>query len=221
MALVAGAEGRVSTCNRKVVILVRHFTAEGTSEDCLDPMDPPLQAIAELQASALESKLNGHQFDAVFCSELRRTTESAALIARTIKLPSPVIDWRLNELHTKGNWRRITGPELRLLVDRDTRNQLSNREIIEEDTALSDRARDFLSDMGTRDFRSALVISHYNAIRAMLQLAAGYVDLNLDRPYRCAYGSYSVISKKIGTAENWKIDAECEDTHLAAHILRE
>ena len=103
-------------CETELVV-VRHgetnWNAAGRIQGLLDV---PLSERGRRQARTLASRLAG-PFDAFYCSDLRRTRETAAPFARRLGL-SPVYDERLREWHL-GDFENRTYAELQHHFERE------------------------------------------------------------------------------------------------------
>lgn len=107
------------------------------------------------------------------------------------------------------------------MIDRKTRNFVSDKKIIESDQNLFCRMSFFIDKLCAEDFSCCLVISHYNLLRAMMQIIEGKNELDLQHPHRCSYGSFSVISAISTEVKFWSIDQIFSDTHLSNELLAE
>lgn len=82
------------------LFLVRHAQTDWNAERRLQGhADRPLSALGREQAVALGRYLRDTQFNSVFCSDLARTRETAALAGYTAAQPDP--SWREFDV---GNW---------------------------------------------------------------------------------------------------------------------
>jgi broad specificity phosphatase PhoE len=74
--------------------------------------DPPLTRHGRAEARALGRRLREQQIDAVYCSDLQRTIETAVLALTEREAPAPVADAALREA-SFGDWQGLTFDEAR------------------------------------------------------------------------------------------------------------
>lgn len=95
------------------LLLVRHgataHTAQRRFSGCTGD-DPPLAQTGRAQASRLADTLAAAGIDAVVCSPMRRTRQTAEILARAVGVPTAV-DEDLREIDF-GAWEGRTGPEV-------------------------------------------------------------------------------------------------------------
>jgi broad specificity phosphatase PhoE len=83
--------------------LIRHGEVEASDLPDLGHNDPPLSALGRRQAQALATELDLHTrrgplIDAVYTSPLRPASETADVIAETLRLASPLVSHALGTL---------------------------------------------------------------------------------------------------------------------------
>ncbi len=89
------------------LLLIRHGESAPYHEDNPHPLldgqgDPELAPLGRLQAERVAARLAGSHIDAIYCSTLRRTAETAAPLAALSGL-TPLVDADLREVHL-GAW---------------------------------------------------------------------------------------------------------------------
>jgi probable phosphoglycerate mutase len=93
------------------LLLVRHGATTLSAEDRFaGSTDVPLSDEGRRQAAALGARLADDEISAVYCSPMRRTIETAALVAEPHKL-APVTRPGLREID-HGHWEGLTRPEV-------------------------------------------------------------------------------------------------------------
>jgi probable phosphoglycerate mutase len=94
------------------ILLVRHGATTLSAEDRFaGSADPELSSAGRDQASALGSRLSGEDLSAVYSSPMRRTMETARLVAGARNIsPTPVPD--LREIH-HGRWETMSRDQVR------------------------------------------------------------------------------------------------------------
>ncbi len=96
------------------ILLLRHGQSVWNSQRRWQgTADSPLTALGREQARAAGRVLAGlgASFAGVWSSDLRRASQTADIIARTLDLGEPVIDPRLREAHA-GEWEGMTPDEI-------------------------------------------------------------------------------------------------------------
>ncbi len=95
------------------LLLVRHGrTAWNEAGRYQGQSDPPLAPEGEAEAAALAGTLRGERVGSVLASPLCRAGATAAILARALGLPPPVVDPRLIELGY-GAWEGLTQAEVK------------------------------------------------------------------------------------------------------------
>ncbi|NTU48162.1 MAG: NTP transferase domain-containing protein [Syntrophobacteraceae bacterium] len=102
-----------SAQGRKALYLVRHGSVEmeGEEKRYLGQGDPPLSREGIRQAEALRDSLRHVRFSAIYCSDLRRSLDTAAIIGEPHGLKPRVIPG-LREIHL-GDWEGLTFESVR------------------------------------------------------------------------------------------------------------
>ena len=96
------------------VFLVRHGSVVGAeTRRFIGHLDVPLSPLGEAQAGALAARLGSVAFDAIYCSDLRRTRRTAEILAAPHRL-TPISDPALREF-AMGHWDGLTAEEIRAL----------------------------------------------------------------------------------------------------------
>src|SRR5918912_2670523 len=93
------------------LVLVRHAQSTWNGLGRIQgQLDPPLSERGREQAKRLAERLAHHTWAAIYCSDLARATETAAVIAERVKMtPVPLTD--LREVYL-GEWEGLTRDEL-------------------------------------------------------------------------------------------------------------
>jgi broad specificity phosphatase PhoE len=76
-------------------------------------LDVPLSPLGAAQVGALAARLRGIALEAIYCSDLRRTRQSAEILAAPHRL-TPISDPALREF-AMGRWDGLTAEEIRAL----------------------------------------------------------------------------------------------------------
>jgi probable phosphoglycerate mutase len=93
------------------LVLVRHGETIWNEEGRLQgATDVPLSQRGRAQAARLAERLAGQTFAAIYASDLRRASETAAILAASHDLPVR-LDPRLRE-QSKGVWEGLTWPDI-------------------------------------------------------------------------------------------------------------
>jgi alpha-ribazole phosphatase len=93
---------------------VRHGSVVGAeTRRFIGHLDVPLSPLGEDQVAALAARLRAVAFDAIYCSDLRRTRRTAEILAAPHRL-TPISDPALREF-AMGRWDGLTADEIRAL----------------------------------------------------------------------------------------------------------
>lgn len=97
-----------STQGIRMIYLVRHGSVEtgGEANRCLGQMEFPLNAEGIQQAEALRESLRHVRFSAIYCSDLKRSFDTAFIIAQPHGLKPKAVPG-LREIHL-GDWEGLT-----------------------------------------------------------------------------------------------------------------
>ncbi len=137
--------------------------------------DPPLNELGRRQAETLAAQLSGDGISAVYASDLRRASETAAIVAAHLRLEVRE-DRALREIDV-GSWSGLTRDEVRerfpdgfarwqageIGHDGETREQLETRVVAAVESIAHQHPA-----------QAVLVVTHGGAIRALRRHAAGH-----------------------------------------------
>ena len=99
------------------VCLVRHGSVVGAeTRRFIGHLDVPLSPLGIAQLDALARRLSGVAFDAIYCSDLQRTRQSAEILAAPHDL-TPVRNPALREF-AMGEWDGLTAEQIRARDER-------------------------------------------------------------------------------------------------------
>jgi len=104
----------VSHSGQRVIYLVRHgaVRTEGKGKRFIGQLDLPLSQEGIQQIQQLKGELRGTQFSAIFCSDLTRSLETAAILAGMQDNLTPAPRSELREINL-GQWEGLTFEEVR------------------------------------------------------------------------------------------------------------
>lgn len=169
------------------LVLVRHGETIWNEEGRLQgATDVPLSDRGRAQAARLADRLAAEPFGAIYASDLRRASETAAILAESHDLPV-TLDSRLRE-QSKGVWEGLTWPDIeaqypddiaRWEVNRD--NPPANAESV---SAVEARVRAALAAIRAAHpgNEAVLLVGHGMALRKLICAALGidsFVGRNL------------------------------------------
>ncbi len=166
------------------VVLVRHVSAEGQG-DFLGQRDAPLSALGRRQLPALVRNLRHHRVNAIYCSDLSRSTATAAAIARRRRV-APVIRPQLREIHF-GRWEGLSWDQVVEQFPRLAMRWLNERSTPavpggEPMTRFKRRVTKELKRIAAANpGQGVVVVTHAGVIRVALGEALGIADRNLFR----------------------------------------
>lgn len=143
--------------------------------------DPPLNDTGRRQAATLAEQLAADSISAVYSSDLRRASETAAIVAERLGLA--VIERRALREIDVGSWSGLTRDEVRARYpegftrwlageighDGETREELTRRVVAEVGSIAAEHPDE-----------QVLVVTHGGAIRALRRHAAGDPGESLD-----------------------------------------
>ena len=164
---------------RRIPILVlRHGQSEWNSiRRWQGTADSPLTELGRQQAGATAALLAALrlEFPAIWTSDLRRASETAAIIARRLGLGEPIVDARLREAHA-GEWEGLTPEEIELRWP-GWLEAHHRPATFEPYSAVVARASEALSDVAARacdlDPPAALVVAHSGVVRSLIRHLGG------------------------------------------------
>jgi broad specificity phosphatase PhoE len=166
------------------ILLLRHGQSEWNSQRRWQgTADSPLTALGRTQARTAAEVLSGlgRPFAGVWSSDLRRASQTAAVIAAALGLGEPVVDPRLREAHA-GEWEGLTPDEIEVrwpgwleshrrpatfepYADVVSRAEESLSEIAQKVAAMEVAAM----ELATTESATALVVSHSGVVRSMIR----------------------------------------------------
>jgi broad specificity phosphatase PhoE len=139
--------------------------------------DSPLTELGRRQARATAAVLaaRGLQFPAIWTSDLRRASETAAIVAGTLGLGEPIVDARLREAHA-GEWQGLTPEEIELRWP-GWLEAHHRPTTFEPYSAVVARASDALTDVAATasvlDPPAGLVVAHSGVVRTLIRHLGG------------------------------------------------
>jgi probable phosphoglycerate mutase len=164
---------------RRIPILVlRHGQSEWNSiRRWQGTADSPLTELGRQQAGATAARLAALRLDfpAIWTSDLRRASETAAIIALGLGLGEPIVDDRLREAHA-GEWEGLTPEQIEIQWP-GWLEAHHRPTTFEPYSAVIARAADALSDVAARacnlDPAAALVVAHSGVVRSLVRHLGG------------------------------------------------
>jgi probable phosphoglycerate mutase len=164
--------GRVS------ILVLRHGQSEWNAiRRWQGTADSPLTPLGREQARATAARLMalGLRFSAVWTSDLRRASETAAIVARHLDLDEPRVDARLREAHA-GEWEGLTPEQIEVRWPGwlEAHHRPST---FEPYAAVVERASDALADVAASTAAlqppAGLVIAHSGLVRSLIRHLGG------------------------------------------------
>ena len=166
------------SADRVPILVLRHGQSEWNSiRRWQGTADSPLTELGRQQAGATAGLLAELQlqFPAIWTSDLRRASETAAIIARTLGLSTPTCDARLREAHA-GEWEGLTPEEIELRWP-GWLEAHHRPATFEPYSAVVARASDALTEIAARacDLAppAALVVAHSGVVRSLIRHLGG------------------------------------------------
>ena len=164
---------------RRIPILVlRHGQSEWNSiRRWQGTADSPLTELGRQQAGATAALLAALrlEFPAIWTSDLRRASETDAIIARRLGLGDPIIDDRLREAHA-GEWEGLTPEEIEMQWP-GWLEAHHRPTTFEPYSAVLARASEALSEVAARardlDPPAGLVVAHSGVVRSLIRHLGG------------------------------------------------
>ena len=160
------------------ILVLRHGQSEWNSiRRWQGTADSPLTELGRQQAGATARLLAAlrFQFPGIWTSDLRRASETAAILARTLGLGSPTFDPRLREAHA-GEWEGLTPEEIELRWP-GWLEAHHRPATFEPYSAVVTRTSDALTDIAARACdlapASALVVAHSGVVRSLIRHLGG------------------------------------------------
>ncbi len=206
------------------LIIVRHAESEwnpvGRYQGLLDP---ELSERGKKQAEVLSEELKKENIARVYSSPLKRTYETARVIARKLGVPLEREE-RIIEID-HGKWSGLLVEEVKRKYPEEFELWLKEPHSIkfEGGESLEDvyrRVSDFLKDLKEKhENETVVVVSHTVPIRCMFCALLG-VDLSKFWSFGCDNASYSVILMEDGRNIIQKLNITCHlgDLYVEAHM---
>jgi probable phosphoglycerate mutase len=199
------------------LILVRHGESEASIEGRDFPLvdghgDPPLSAEGRLQADAVADRLAGERFGAIYVTPLRRTSETAAPLARRVSL-TPVVEPDLREVFL-GEWegglyRQKVSERDPIAVRMFTEQRWDVIPGAESSTSLSARVGGAARRIATaHPDERVVVFAHGGSIGVLLAEATG------SEPFAFVGSDNAAISRLVVSAERWILRGFNDTAHL-------
>jgi broad specificity phosphatase PhoE len=149
-----------------VLLLARHGETDwNAAQRWQGHADVPLNARGIQQARELAETLRDIPLDAIYASDLSRAHDTARIVGETKGLPVTTMT-ALREVDV-GSWSGLTNPEIAAKFPGMARHDGESEE------ALLERVRAAVLEIGTRHDGSVLVVTHGNAMRAIVEHATG------------------------------------------------
>jgi len=189
-----------------MITLVRHGEVETAYRRCYNGHnDISLSPKGREQAKALGRRLEGHTFDAVYCSDLRRCRETLEPIIQTLymSIANPVYTPKLREK----SWGRHEGMTFDAIVEREG---LVYEDFLQWINALDGEPYDayidrihafFTRELTLTPYNSVLVVTHAGVIRVLMHLLQ---DISLEAAFSVdfPYSAYTTLD-----TSNWEFGA--------------
>jgi probable phosphoglycerate mutase len=199
------------------VLLVRHAASEAYLDGNLFPLvdghgDPPLSAEGKEQAERVCARLAGTGIDAIYVSNLRRTSQTAAALAEQLGL-EPRIERDLREVYL-GEWeggifRKMVaeGHPISLQMAAEERwDVIPGAEPADE---LASRVRGAIDRLAVAHVgQRVAVFTHGGIIGQAIALASG------SRPFAFLGAENTSISRIVVTTDRWIVRGFNDTTHI-------
>ncbi|WP_083980035.1 histidine phosphatase family protein [Demequina salsinemoris] len=166
--------------------LVRHGETDWNAEGRVQgSADRPLSERGKTQILELGKSLRGSNWERIISSPLRRAVVSAELMSSVLELPAPQIDERLAE-RSYGVAEGYSVSQAKLLFPEQA--EVAGRE---DPSVFRGRVYSALDDLAELDCDAVLVVTHGEAIAALLEhmgktvprvLAGSLHEITLERP---------------------------------------
>ncbi len=185
-------------------------------------LDPDLTQRGRLQAEALASELKKESISRIYTSPLKRTYETAKIIAQKLRVPLQEEERVIEIDH--GNWSGMLVEEVkerfpeefRLWVEEPHKVKFEGGESLQD---VYERVKDFLGDIKEKHREETVaVVSHTVPIRCMY-CALLEVDLNKFWSFGCDNASYSVVLMEEERNVLQKLNITCHlgELYVEAH----
>ncbi|UCD79026.1 MAG: histidine phosphatase family protein [Desulfobacterales bacterium] len=179
-----------------MIYLIRHGVIEGAEERrFIGQSNPPLSEAGRHNAGQWNKLLAGIEFEAVFCSDLRRAQETARIIAGD-KQPAVQPVPQLREIHL-GQWEGLSMNYIRRQFPEKWRRRGENISSYkppegESFNDLQSRVVPFFEALGRQLRGHALIVAHAGVNRVILCHVLGMPVSDLFR-LRQDYGALNII----------------------------
>jgi len=201
------------------ICIVRHgetaWNAEGRVQGQLDI---PLNDVGRAQARATATALAGHDFTAIYCSDLTRVRQTCEPAARKFALPVTYLA-ELRERHY-GMFETLTYVEVRekfpeqyaRFRDKDPDFDFEGGETLRR---FNDRSLKAIGDLIARHSGEEILVFTHGGVLEMVYRHARAVGLSSPRDFEIPNAGINWIEV---TADQWKVWAWAEVAHLEAAL---
>ena len=201
------------------ICMVRHgetaWNAEGRVQGQLDI---PLNEVGRAQARATAEALAGHDFTAIYCSDLTRVRQTCEPSAKKLALPVTYLP-ELRERHY-GMFETLTYVEVRekfpeqyaRFRDKDPDFDFEGGETLR---GFNDRSLKVVADIIARHAGEQILVFTHGGVLEMVYRHARAVGLSSQRDFEIPNAGINWIEV---TAEEWKVWAWAEVAHLEAAL---
>jgi len=168
----------MSAADRVPILVLRHGQSEWNSiRRWQGTADSPLTALGREQArgTAMLMAALRLEFPAIWKSDLQRASQTATIIARTLRLGDPIVDHRLCEAHA-GEWEGLTPEEIELRWPGwlEAHHRPATFEPYAEVIArVSDALAAVATSASVLDPPAALVVAHSGVVRSLIRHLGG------------------------------------------------
>lgn len=158
------------------IIIVRHGESEANKAGVTGG-DPDLTAEGRIQAQELARRLGELEIDAIYCSPLKRTSQTAQPLADRLNKPI-IVDARIREV----DWGDFDGKEEEHFIKtigqhpRDSLDSYTydfRRYNGESASDVEERVKSFIVDLRTQPYQLVLVVCHGGIVRWLNYLITG------------------------------------------------
>ncbi|WP_325894696.1 histidine phosphatase family protein [Grimontia sp. NTOU-MAR1] len=161
------------TVFKNTYLIMRHGQSEANVADIVvsDPeigcLNYGLSPLGQTQAKESAIGYDGKPIDVIFCSDFKRTKETAGIVASVLSLPAPIEDTRLRERFF-GEWEGRSSSAYENVWEKDFQDSHQSVNGVESTMSVRERSVSLITDLETQyENKVILLVAHGDILQIM------------------------------------------------------